>query len=398
MVTSAPTGEDAAIGCRHRREVRMIDVMPELWAERADAAEAAVESRHVCRLWGLPGTAMGVVGWPAIRRERLFLTWHYWWQAHLIDLAVDAAEREPTPRRRRRVVRLTRTHRIRNISGWTNNYYDDMAWLGLALERAQRLLLVDHRDGIGDLEATLFSAWQPERGGGLPWRRHDTFYNAPANGPAGILLARTGKVWRAQEIADWIDTTLRDPDTGLIFDGIRNGEIERAIYSYCQGVVLGLETDLAVRIGDDRHRTRVHALVDAVDRELAEASVVTGGGGGDGGLFNGILARYLAVVATSLPVRDIDDERARNTAARLVLMSADAAWDNRLQIEELPLFGRDWSVQARLPGTGRAVAQFSGGTVRESEIAERDLSVQLGGWMLMEAAHAVAADRAARSS
>ncbi len=79
-------------------------------------------------------------------------------------------------------------------------------------------------------------------------------------------------------------------------------------------------------------------------------------------------------------------------------MSADAAWDNRLQIEELPLFGRDWSVQARLPGTGRAVARFSGGTVHESEVAERDLSVQLGGWMLMEAAHAVAADRALRSS
>lgn len=372
--------------------------MSELWTERADAAEAAVDARHVRRLWALPGTAMGVVGWPPVRRERLFLTWHYWWQAHLIDLAVDAAEREATPRRRRRVVRLTRAHRIRNLTGWTNNYYDDMAWLGLALERAQRHLLIDHRGGIADLEGALFEAWQPERGGGLPWRRRDNFYNTPANGPAGILLARTGKVWRAQEIADWIDETLKDPDTGLIFDGIRNGEIERVIYTYCQGVVLGLETDLAIRIGDDRHRKRVHALVDAVDIELADASVITGGGGGDGGLFNGILARYLATVATRLPVHDVDDERARNTAARLVLMSADAAWDNRLQIEELPLFGRDWSVQARLPGTGHAIARFSGGTVRESEVAERDLSVQLGGWMLMEAAHAVANERASRSS
>jgi len=372
--------------------------MSELWTERADAAEAAVDSRHIRRLWALPGTAMGVVGWPAVRRERLFLTWHYWWQAHLIDLAVDAAERDATPRRRRRVVRLTRTHRIRNISGWTNNYYDDMAWLGLALERAQRHLLVDHRKGIADLEDALFSAWQPERGGGLPWRRRDNFFNTPANGPAGLLLSRTGKVWRAQEIADWIDETLKDPETGLIFDGIRNGKIERAIYSYCQGVVLGLETDLAIRIGDERHRKRVHGLVDAVDLELADASVITGGGGGDGGLFNGILARYLAMVATSLPVHDVDDERARNTAARLVLMSADAAWDNRLQIEELPLFGRDWSVQARLPGTGDAIARFSGGTVHESEVAERDLSVQLGGWMLMEAAHAVATERALRSS
>lgn len=79
--------------------------------------------------------------------------------------------------------------------------------------------------------------------------------------------------------------------------------------------------------------------------------MITGGGGGDGGLFNGILVRYLAMVATTLPVVDPEDERARRVAARIVLASAQAAWANRLQIEGLPLFGRDWSVQARLPGT-----------------------------------------------
>ena len=60
------------------------------------------------------------------------------------------------------------------------------------------------------------------------------------------MLARTGKLWRAQATADWIDETLRDPDSGLIFDGIRrDGTLERAIYSYCQGVTLGLETELS---------------------------------------------------------------------------------------------------------------------------------------------------------
>ncbi|MEE2033407.1 glycoside hydrolase family 76 protein [Rhodococcus chondri] len=364
--------------------------MPALWSARADAAEAAVTARHVRRLWGLPGTALGVVGWPAVHRERLFGTWHYWWQAHLIDLAVDAAERDATPRRRRRVVRLTRTHRIRNITGWTNDYYDDMAWLGLALERAQRHLYIDHRGALTELVGELCDAWQPDRDGGIPWRRGDDFYNAPANGPAALLLARSGKVWRAQEMADWIDATLLDPDTGLIFDGIRNGRHERAIYTYCQGVVLGLETELATQLDAPRHRKRVHALVEAVDSELTFRSVITGGGGGDGGLFNGILARYLAMVATTLPVQDTDDMRARAAARRIVLASAEAAWENRLQVEELPVFGRDWSLPARLPGSHGAVAEFSGGSVRGSKIAERDLSVQLGGWMLMEAAHAVA--------
>jgi len=37
-------------------------------------------------------------------------------------------------------------------------------------------------------------------------------------------------------------------------------------------------------------------------------------------------------------------------------------------------------------------AQFVEGAVNSSSIPERDLSVQLSGWMLMEAAHAISAD------
>ncbi|MBM4628273.1 fructose-bisphosphate aldolase, partial [Rhodococcus hoagii] len=99
------------------------------WSARADAAEEAVMTRHIRRVWGMPGTALAVVAWPAVRRERMFVNWHYWWQANLINCTVDAAERNPTARRRRRLARLIRGHRFRNISGWTNNYYDDMAWL-----------------------------------------------------------------------------------------------------------------------------------------------------------------------------------------------------------------------------------------------------------------------------
>lgn len=365
--------------------------MQELWAQRADAAEGAVVARHVRRLWGLPGTALGVVAWPPVRRERLFLKWHYWWQAHLLECAVDAASREPTAKRRRRVTKIARAHRIRNITGWTNNYYDDMAWLGLALERAQRLHAVGNRVGIQKIEMELFDAWSPQAGGGIPWRKGDDFYNAPANGPASILLARTGRLWRAEAMADWMDATLKDPDTGLIFDGIRTGDVlDRAIYSYCQGVVLGVETELAVRLGDPRHRARVQALVAAVDARLCRDLVIVGGGGGDGGLFDGILARYLAMVATTLPGDSDDDRTTRALAASIVLASAEAAWENRLEVEDHPLFGAAWESQATLPGPGRTVATFSGGTVRSSAVPERDFAVQLSGWMLMEAAYTVA--------
>ncbi|MGA9870453.1 MAG: glycoside hydrolase family 76 protein [Rhodococcus sp. (in: high G+C Gram-positive bacteria)] len=373
--------------------------MQQVWAQRADAAEGAVVARHVRRLWGLPGTALGVVAWPPVLRERSFLKWHYWWQAHLLDCAVDAAAREPTPKRRRRLVKVARAHRFRNVTGWTNNYYDDMAWLGLALERAQRLHSVDNRSAIQTLEMELHDSWSPHLGGGIPWRKGDNFFNAPANGPASILLARTGRLWRAQAMADWMDAKLKDSDTGLILDGIRSAGtssddvvvLDRAVYSYCQGVVLGVETELAVRLGEPRHRERVHALVAAIDERLCRDCVIVGGGGGDGGLFDGILVRYLALVATTLLGDSDEDEAARTLAAAIVLASAEAAWDNRLEVEDHPLFGAAWETQARLPGPGLSVATSRGGTVRSSAVPERDLSVQLSGWMLMEAAYTVSA-------
>ncbi len=131
---------------------------------------------------GDAGTALAVVAWPAVRRERMFVNWHYWWQANLINCTVDAAERNPTARRRRRLARLIRGHRFRNISGWTNNYYDDMAWLALALERAQRMQLIDSRKALSTLESQLFDAWSPDSGGGIPWRKNSDFFNTRRTG------------------------------------------------------------------------------------------------------------------------------------------------------------------------------------------------------------------------
>ena len=282
--------------------------MDQVWANRAASAEAAVAKRHLKRLWQLPGTQLGVVGWPATRNDLLFGTWHYWWQAHLLDNLVDAQLRDPQPDRETKIKRQIRSHRLRNNGSWVNNYYDDMAWLALALERAGRLAGVEKPGALKKLCDQFVNAWVPEDGGGIPWRKQDQFFNAPANGPAGIFLARyDDRLRRAQQMADWIDETLIDPETHLVFDGIKGGSMVRAQYTYCQGVVIGLETELAARTEDDDHAQRVHRLVAAVDKEMAPDGVINGAGGGDGGLFNGILARYLALVVTTLPNKTAED-------------------------------------------------------------------------------------------
>jgi predicted alpha-1,6-mannanase (GH76 family) len=123
---------------------------------------------------------------------------------------------------------------------------------------------------------------------------------------------------------------------------------------------------------------------------MAPDGVIKGAGGGDGGLFNGILARYLALVVTTLPNKSAQDTAAIATASNIVLKSAQSAWDYRQTVDGLPLFGPFWDRNAELPKAGGQEAQFVEGAVNASEMPERDLSVQLSGWMLMEAAHAIA--------
>ncbi|MGQ0717569.1 MAG: glycoside hydrolase family 76 protein [Pseudonocardiales bacterium] len=345
--------------------------MVNVWAARAGAAERAVHTRHLHWLWGLPSTRLGRVGWPARSAQGHYSwQWHYWWQAHLLDCTLDAYQRSPTPWRRDTVAALVRGIRVRNLTGWVNTYYDDIAWLGLALQRSATLAGV-RRPGA---EQAIMHRLRSGRGpsGGMRWRVGDDFVNVPATGPAAIFYARRGNLGIAASLVDWILEHLIDPDTGLVFDGARvnpDGSVrilERPIYSYCQGVLLGACLELGAATGAPRWFEQADRTVHAVAEHLTDAGVLRGHGGGDGGLFTGILARYLALAAAAAPAGGI--------AARLVLDSAEAAWANRIIADGGPVFGPQWTVPAQPPRPG---------------LAERDLSVQLSGWMLLEAAAAL---------
>ncbi len=376
---------------------------PRLWAARAGVAERAIFARHLRKLWGQPGTLLGVVGWPSSPDQRLFGHWHYWWQAHVLDCLVDAQLRFPTVSRKLAIQHVVNGIHRRNVGSWVNDYYDDVAWLGLALQRAQAHAGTRRPDALRQIAARLRSGWTDHGGGGIWWRRieryDDDFKNVPSNGPAAILLARLEDLpgaspgdrtdrQRARSTVDWIEEYLIDDATGLVYDGMhvrRDGEVrelETTIYTYCQGVFLGACVELATRdslAGGGTWAKRAVRTIDAVAAHVTVPDefglVLRGQGGGDGGLFAGILARYLTLAATALPALGVEYADAARRAADLVYASAEAAWRNRTIAPGGPLFGPEWTKPAVVPG--------------RTNRPERDLSVQAGAWMLLEATAAL---------
>lgn len=328
--------------------------------ERAATAERQVTDRFVHRY--------GPVAWaraalPGAGGER---TWHYWWHAHVLHVLGDAERNRPDARRRRMMRRLARGVTLRTIGRWTTPYYDDIAWMGLALARTHL-----NARALRRISRVLHRAIDP-RVGALPWCVGSDLFNAPANAPGAMVLALTGHRAEAVALDAWMASALDQSDTGLVRDGVENGVVRSELWTYNQGAALGLALLLGERAlaGDAHpawaHVERARALVAAVERWCAaDDGLFPAAGGGDGGLFAGILARYLAEAAMDLAESgDAEGDALSRTARRLVQRNADALWDARRG----GLFPADPRRPARAEGD------------------DLDLSVQVGAWITLEAA------------
>ena len=382
------------------------------WSFRADEAARSVTRLFGQRLLFLPGTHIGAILRPSGRLKNLSGPWHYWWQAHYLDCLVDAGRRElgspehpgakfdgeNRPSAGRLASRLVTGIRLRNFLTVVNNYYDDMAWLALATLRLDKLA-EDSRKRTGrernakvlqNLTLQFDSASTDDLGGGTFWSTKRDFKNTPATAPVALYYARTGNRAKAQALLDWLDARLYEPGQGLYRDGLRisgTGDLllEETIYTYNQGPVLGALLEL----GGEANLRRAAALVEAVARSLTQpapllgrtAAVLRCEGTGDGGLFTGILVRYLALAAR--------DERlpaeTRATAATLVNDTAEALWEGRRILPPQDRLAR--------PGSHLIFSDRTDLPARRAypEGAAVELSTQLQAWMVLEAAASIAA-------
>ncbi len=139
------------------------------------------------------------------------------------------------------------------LGGGGDVYYDDNAWVGLALVRQHDLTGDERALTLAErIFAFVTSGWSAEASwswpGGIRWKqpRSDVSRNTCSNGPvaelAALLHLRTGSAdaleW-AVRIYDWVRSALRGDD-GLYLDRVApDGGREPTTWTYNQGTMIG---------------------------------------------------------------------------------------------------------------------------------------------------------------
>jgi len=314
------------------------------WSSRADEAQAEL----VASFWD-DGRSLFNNAAPCML-ELCTDPFNYWWLAHALDVLVDGYNRTGDEAYAERIGKLYQGLLDRNAGTFVNSYYDDMEWMALAWLRAYDATGDDrYKAAARELWSEIKTGWNGEMGGGIAWRKEQPDYkNTPANAPAVILAARLYRAFGdaadlewAKKIYVWQRSTLVDPDTGLVWDGINrtgDGAIDKDWkFTYGQGVYIGAGVELFRATGDRAYLD--DALKTAAYLKDGFTSPATGmlpsEGEGDGGLFKGILVRYAGELIREAP------EETHELAAMLDT-NARSLWEYG-KAKDKALFSTSWA-------------------------------------------------------
>lgn len=301
-------------------------------------------------------------------------TFNYWPNAHALDVLTDAYIRKNDPAIKARMDDLLAGMKTKNGGTYINHFYDDMEWMNLACLRAYEATGdTKYKDVAVLLWNDIKGGWDDVWGGGIHWNKDKSknYKNTPANAPACIIACRMYGLTQnpddiawAKKIYDWQKATLVDPVTGLVWDGINqdgSGQVTKNWnFTYNQGVFIGAGVELYKLTGQNVY---INDALKTANNTLAggftNANILKDEGGGDGGLFKGVLVRYLMLLITDGSISSTDVAK----YAAFLQLNAETLWlkgTTRPQV----LFNKDWTTTA----------------------ASSDLTTQLSGAMLIEAA------------
>lgn len=155
----------------------------------------------------------------------------------------------------------------------TDRYYDDNAWMVLALLETAKIL--DDTVYVDRAERALryvLSGESDRLGGGIYWRESDkasknTCSNAPSVAAALAVHAvrpDPKTLAAAKRLYDWTFKHLRDPQDGLMWDNIAlDGKIEKTKWSYNTALMIESARKLYLATEEARYRDEAIAFADA---------------------------------------------------------------------------------------------------------------------------------------
>ncbi|HZV01460.1 MAG TPA: glycoside hydrolase family 76 protein [Planctomycetota bacterium] len=267
----------------------------------------------------------------------------FWWQAHFVELALDAWEATGDPNDLRLVAQLHDGF-VAQHATWTNDFDDDLCWWALALAHAfEATGDTRYRDRAVTLFDSIAAFEDQTYGGGLWWKRNGTnacknvCINCPFVMTALHLYAWTGDATyldRAKRVYAWVQSRLTSGATvGDTIDGPGMGALKNWQITYNYGTYIGASLALADATGDPSYLAAADAAADQAIASLTTNGILKDEGDGDGAGFKMILTRYLARLA----------QRGRPQLAAFLATNAAAAWSNRRPDD---LMGRNWGAPA----------------------------------------------------
>lgn len=335
------------------------------WSQTADSLQAATYSTYL----GSNGTF--------VQDNAGSTNFNYWPNAHMLDVLVDGYLRTGNDNYVAKMKALLRGIKVRNGNTYDNVFNDDMLWLANSSLRAFAATNdQEYKDAADFLWERIKLSWSDDVfGGGITWKQDTPKQkNAVSNGPAVILAMRLYEldndaddlVW-AKKIYTWQKNNLVDPVNGLVWDNIAevNGVVTTNkdwVFTYNMGTWIGAGLRLFKATGD---QTYLNDALKSARTTLNSPKLVSEGllrdeGQGDGGLFKGILVRYFTELIEEPTVNSTDHE----------------AFVNFLKYNAQTLYKK---------GIVRP-AMFCGSKWNSMPSGTTDLTTQLSGVMLIEAA------------
>ncbi|RNL84710.1 glycosyl hydrolase family 76 [Sinomicrobium pectinilyticum] len=334
------------------------------WKETADSLQSATYNTYL----GTEGTF--------VQDNQGNTTFHYWWNSHMLDVLVDGYLRTGDENYVPRMKALVQGIKTKHGGTYTNDFNDDMQWLGNSCVRAYNATGdVEFKEVAEFVWEEIKKSWSDLYGGGITWKSNEPLgKNATSNAPAAILAMRLFEVdgneenlqW-AKDIYQWQKDILVDPASGLVWDNINevDGEVvinKDWIFTYNIGTYIGAGLKLYEETGEQMY---LREAVKTARSMMTSPKLTTEGllrdeGQGDGGLFKGILVRYFTLLIQQPDLNDGD----RKSFLDFMKFNAKTFYQKGIKRPAM-LAGPNWR---EMPGD------------------RTDLSTQLSGVMLMEAA------------